>query len=210
MVTVDIYNQEGAKQGTQELNPKLFEVAVKPELIQQVIVARNANIRHVLAHTKTRAEVSGGGKKPWKQKGTGRARHGSIRSPLWKGGGITFGPRKDRNFSKKINTKMKRQALLGCLTDKAQENSVVLVDKLELADPKTKTFIALLNRLPLGGRKVLVALPAKNANVMKAVKNIQKVHAIEARNMNVYDLTHANILLMPVEALPVLEKTFLR
>lgn len=210
MITVDIYNQEGGKAGTKELNPKIFEVTVKPELIQQVIVARNANMRRVLAHTKTRAEVSGGGKKPWKQKGTGRARHGSIRSPIWRGGGVTFGPLKNRNFSKKINTKMKRQALLGSLSDKAQDKKIILVDKLDIAEPKTQTLVEVLNRLPLEGRKVLLTLPGKNGNVMKAVKNIQKVHAIEARNVNVYDVTNAGVLLMPVDALAILEETFLR
>src|SRR3989339_449677 len=112
-----VYNIEGKNVGTVELPARLFGVEVKPEVVHQVVVGKQSNKRQVLAHTKTRADVSGGGKKPWKQKGTGRARHGSSRSPIWIGGGVTFGPRKDRNFGVKINKKMARKALAMALSD---------------------------------------------------------------------------------------------
>jgi large subunit ribosomal protein L4 len=120
------------------LPKEIFDVEINPDLIHQVVVAQTANRRRVIAHTKGRGEVRGGGKKPWRQKGTGRARHGSIRSPLWKGGGVTFGPTKERTFKKEINKKMKRKALFMVLTAKAKNNLLLVLDKIILEQPKTK------------------------------------------------------------------------
>ena len=147
-----IYNQEGRQVGKKELNPTIFGVEIKPEVVHQVVVTQMANRRQVLAHTKGRSEVRGGGKKPWRQKGTGRARHGSIRSPIWVGGGVTFGPTKIRNFNKAINKKIKRKALFMSLSDKIDNQKIILLDKLELSKIKTKKILAVLQALNL--RKV--------------------------------------------------------
>jgi len=142
-----VYNITAEKVKEVELNPKIFGVQVKEAVVHQAAVAQMANARRVLAHTKDRGEVRGGGAKPWRQKGTGRARHGSVRSPLWVGGGITFGPTKERNFSKKVNKKMKRKALFMCLSDKVNNNLLILLDKLNLEKGKTKEMVEIIGNL---------------------------------------------------------------
>jgi len=127
---VDIQNQKGEKVGTMELPKEIFEVEASPSLLHQAVVAQMSNMRTNIAHTKDRSEVRGGGRKPWRQKGTGRARHGSRRSPIWVGGGVTFGPTKYRNFTKKINIKMKQKAILAALSGKAKDSELVILDKL--------------------------------------------------------------------------------
>ncbi len=138
---IKIYSQNGNVVKETELNPEIFGVAVKESVVHQVAVAQMANARVAIADTKDRSEVRGGGKKPWRQKGTGRARQGSIRSPLWKGGGVVFGPKSARNFSQKINKKMKRKALFMCLSDKVNNNFLVVIDQLKLTAGKTKEII---------------------------------------------------------------------
>lgn len=142
-----VYNSEGKKIKEAELNPAIFGISINEGLVHQAAVAQMSAGRKPLAHTKDKSEVRGGGRKPWRQKGTGRARHGSIRSPLWKGGGVTFGPTKGMNFEKKINKKMKRKALFMCLTDRAKDQALVLVDKLEIKNNKTREFVELLKNL---------------------------------------------------------------
>jgi large subunit ribosomal protein L4 len=144
MEKLPVYNLKAEKTKEAELNPAVFGVKVKESLVHQVMVAQMANSRVAIAHTKTKGEVRGGGKKPWKQKGTGRARHGSSRSPIWVGGGITFGPRSNRNFSLKINKKMKTKALFMCLSDKLNEKLLVIIDKLSLTDGKTKEIVGVV------------------------------------------------------------------
>ncbi|MFH1900140.1 MAG: 50S ribosomal protein L4 [Patescibacteria group bacterium] len=144
---IDIYNLKAEKVKEVELNPAIFGVEIKEGLIHQVVIAQMANRRKVLAHTKDKSEVRGGGRKPWRQKGTGRARHGSSRSPIWIGGGVTFGPTKERNFSQKINKKMKKKALFMCLSDRVNDKQLALLDKLELKEAKTKELSKLLNGL---------------------------------------------------------------
>src|SRR3989339_770912 len=129
---VPVYNQKGETVSEMELPKEILEVSPNPDLVHHVVVAQQANRRQIIAHTKTRGEVRGGGKKPWRQKGTGRARHGSIRSPLWKGGGVTFGPRNDRVYEQDINRKMRRKALMVILSDKARTNTLLIVDALNL------------------------------------------------------------------------------
>ena len=141
---VKIYNQEGKEVGSQELSEKVFGVKLDEGVVHQVAVAMFANRRQVLAHAKDRSEVRGGGKKPWKQKGTGRARHGSIRSPLWVGGGVTFGPTRDRNFKKKINEKTRRKAIFMCLSDRVKNNKLVLLDKIVIDKFGTKRIIDMI------------------------------------------------------------------
>lgn len=146
-LTTQVYSQNGEKVKDLELNPGIFNVEVKNSVVHQVAVAQMANSRVAIAHAKTRGEVRGGGIKPWRQKGTGRARHGSIRSPLWVGGGVTFGPRKDRNFSQKVNKKMKRKALFMCLSDKVNNDLLFLLDKLIVVDGKTREMVDVLKSL---------------------------------------------------------------
>jgi len=144
---LNIYNQEGEAKGQKEVSDAIFAVKANSTLIHQAVTAQNANMRTVLAHTKTRSEVRGGGKKPWRQKGTGRARAGSSRSPLWIGGGIIFGPNSDRNFSQKINKKAKQKAMFMVLSDRAAGNGLAVLEKLNLADYKTKVMEQILNNL---------------------------------------------------------------
>src|SRR3989339_146560 len=141
---VKVYNLEGKEVREEELEQSFFDIVVKPEVVQQAVEAQLANSRQVLAHTKGRGEVRGGGKKPWKQKGTGRARHGSIRSPLWKGGGVTFGPTKERNFSQKINKKAKQQALFSVLSKKLADQEIKVVDEIKIKNIKTKEMAKIL------------------------------------------------------------------
>ncbi len=209
-MNIKVYNQQGEAIGEQELNPKLFDIAINEGLVHRAAVAQLANRRKVLAHTKDRGEVRGGGKKPWAQKGTGRARHGSIRSPIWKGGGVTFGPTKDRNFKLKINKKMRRKALLICLSDKARGEKIVLVDQLELTQPKTKELKKILEQLPVKGKKILLAFNKSNKNFLQAGKNLEKLWVTTVNSLNVLDLLNYEYLMMPLAGLEELEKVFLK
>jgi len=149
---VNAYNQKGEEIGKTELPKEIFEVGLNSDLVYQVVLSQTANRRQVLAKTKDRSEVRGGGRKPWRQKGTGRARHGSIRSPIWKGGGVTFGPTTEKVFKKIIPKKMRRKALFMVLSAKAKENLILVLDKLEIEKPKTKSMIDIFEkRLWFGG-----------------------------------------------------------
>ena len=188
--------------------PKYFEVEVKPELVQQAVEVQLANSRSVLAHTKGTSEVRGGGKKPWRQKGTGRARHGTIRSPLWKGGGVTFGPTKERNFTKSINKKAKRKALFMALSDKAGHQRMILVEDLNLPEAKTKKFKEVLDNLPMKDKTTLVLLDKKNENVIRSAKNLPQVLTESLSSLNLVDLLRHEYLLMPQGAVDKLVKHF--
>ncbi len=220
---VKVYNQEGKEVDKAELPAEVFDVPMNKDLVHQVVVAQMANARQVLAHTKDRSEVRGGGVKPWRQKGTGRARHGSIRSPIWKGGGVTFGPTKERIFAKKINKKMKRLALLIILSSKARDKEMVLLDKLELAQAKTKQIMEVFNNLKTKIKKdltkgTLVVLSAcldeskraSDQKIIRAIKNIPKIKTIRADSLNVLDVLSYRYLLMPQEAIEVIKKTYLK
>lgn len=208
MPKVKVYNLEGQEVGEEALSDEVFAVKVNHGLVEQVVTAQLANARQALAHTKTRAEVRGGGKKPWAQKHTGRARHGSIRSPIWKGGGIAFGPRLDRNFSLKINKAMKRKALLMCLSDKVASQSLFLLDKLEVSEIKTKKFAAILAKLPVSGASTLIVIKDSNDKIVKSARNLPKVKTVRADSLNVYDVLKHKYLLAAKDAVPVIEKTF--
>jgi large subunit ribosomal protein L4 len=209
MLKVKVYNLQGEELEEMKLNSKIFGVEINPTLVQQVVEAQLANKRLPLAHTKTRAEVSGGGKKPWRQKGTGRARHGSSRSPIWSGGGVTFGPRKDRTFSLKINKKMKTKALFMSLTDKIKENGFVVVDKLEIPQIKTKDFTAILKKLPSKSiSSILVVLANKDEMINKSARNLQKVKTILADSLNVFDVLKFNYLLIDKAGIKKIEETY--
>ncbi len=206
----DLYNQEGKKVDVFELPKEIFEVPMNSDLLFQVVVSQISNRRQKTAHTKDRSEVRGGGVKPWRQKGTGRARHGSIRSPLWVGGGVTFGPRIDRNFKKKINRKMRIKALSMVLSVKAKDNMIVLFDDLKSEKPKTKPMAELFNKIFKDKGTVLVALSDKNDNVIKSIRNIKKVEVKQARELNALDLLNFKYLAMPKQSIDVIKNTFFK
>lgn len=186
MISLKVYNQKGQVAGEMEF-PKNLQVDWKPVLVQQVALAMAANQRKPYAHTKGRGEVRGGGKKPWAQKGTGRARHGSIRSPLWKGGGVTFGPSKEKDYSQKINKKMARQAFLSVLTKKAGDGEVKVVDSFEVASHKTKNLALTVKKIINNNSAILVA-PGSYKNFYLASRNLAKTKSMPISNLNVYDL----------------------
>lgn len=207
-VNIPIYNQTGQEVDTMELNPDVFDVVIKPWLIQESIVAQQSAKRVPIAHTKDRGDVRGGGKKPWKQKGTGRARHGSIRSPLWRGGGVVFGPTNSRNFLKKINKKIKRQALLMALTEKAKSQSLKVIDTLAIPQIKTKLIKELLNTFSLGDKKILMALDTAESSFIKSARNIPAIKLIAVNSLNTLDIVASEILLTTKEGIKIVEKTY--
>lgn len=189
---VEVYNQENKKIGTIELPAKIFGVRWNADLVHQAATALEGNRRQPLAHTKTRGEVRGGGRKPWRQKGTGRARHGSTRSPLWIGGGVTFGPRKEKVFAKKINKKMKQLALFSVLSKKAAAGQIKVIDNLNIKEPKTKIAAAMLRNF--FGKKlptVVFVLSGDNRNFSAAARNIPGVFSVKPAALDIYSLlTH--------------------
>ncbi len=216
-----VYNIQGEKVKEIDLNDNIFNIEVKPEVIHEVVVAQMANNRKPVAHTKTRGEVRGGGRKPWRQKGTGRARHGSIRSPLWVGGGVVFGPRNDRNFSKKINKKMRKKAILMALSDRFSESNAVIVDNLDINTPKTKEAVSMfanffdkvfgsedkkdINSI---GYKFLIIIPDTNENLILAMRNVPKVKIIRADSLNTKDLVDFPKLIVLEDSVKVIEKVY--
>lgn len=179
------------------------------DLVHQVAVSQMANRRKVIAHTKDRSEKRGGGRKPWRQKGTGRARVGSVRSPIWRGGGVTFGPRKERVFKKTIPRKMRRKALLMVLSAKAKEKTLIVFDQLKLVKTKTKEMVGVLEKLPCHGKTCLIALSAIDKNVILSSRNIPKTETIQARDLNVLDLLNSKYLLLSKESIKVITETFI-
>src|SRR3989338_6543955 len=175
MIKIKIYNQKGVEVGEKVLNEKVFGLKPQPVLVEQAVAAERANARQVLAHTKTKGEVRGGGRKPWKQKGTGRARQGSIRAPQWRGGGIIFGPRSDRNFTLKINKKSKNAALRMVLSDKVANDAFLIVEKFAATDGKTSALRKLFSTLPVEQKKTLVVLANNDVTVIRAVRNLAKI-----------------------------------
>ena len=209
-----VFNKEGQEVEKINLNPGIFGLKINSDLIKQVFEAQLSQARIPYAHTKNRGEVSGGGKKPWRQKGTGRARHGSTRSPIWKGGGVTHGPRKDRNFAKDINKKMRRAALLMVLSGKVRDNEMLVLDDLKLEAPKTKLMAKIMANLKNVksdlGKGGLIVLSQKDQNVILASRNIPKFMTIGANTLNVADLLNHRYIIIPKDALGVIEKTFLK
>lgn len=205
MTKVQVYNQEGKALNEMELADAVFNVAPKESVVHQVYNAILANARVPWADTKGRGEVRGGGKKPWKQKGTGRARHGSIRSPIWKGGGITFGPKTDRTYKQKINKKMNRKAVAMCLTDKIAQNKFVVLDTLSITG-KTKEFSKMRASFAGSGKSTLFLTKEVDANVVRASKNVEKCKVTRAIDVNVVDLMNSQYVIATRESIAVLEK----
>ncbi len=210
---IKVYNQAAEPVKDLELSANIFAVEASHELLHQAMVAQMANSRQVLAHTKDRSEVSGGGKKPWKQKGTGRARVGSSRSPIWIGGGVTFGPTKDRNFKKKINQKMKQKAMFMVLTDRVKNNALVVLDSLELAEFKTKKFNEILSAvekkvLNNDRRDILIINDAKDEKVKYSGRNLAGTKIINLENVNLLDLLNYKNLLLTENAVAAFTKRY--
>ncbi len=206
-----IYNQNGKKtEESVSLPNEIFDVKMNPDLVHQVAVSQMANKRRVIAKTKNRSEVSGSGRKPWRQKGTGRARHGSIRSPIWRHGGVTFGPTTDRVFKKKIPNKMRKKALFMVLTQKAKKDFLVILDNLKIEKPKTKLMNEILNKLPGKDSSRLVILPQKEEDIIKATRNISETKIELAKNLNVLDLLSFKYLILPKDSIKIIKETFLR
>ncbi len=215
MPKLDVYNQNGEIVSTTLLPKEIFDVKINPDLVHQVMVSQMANRRRILAHTKTRAEVRGGGRKPWRQKGTGRARVGSIRSPLWRGGGVTFGPRKEKVFKKEIPKKMRRKALFMVLSGKVKNNLLILLDKLKIEHAKTELLAQLIENWKLKienfkGGSLLIALPEYDKDIILAARNLPNVETIQAKDLNVLDLLSFKYLIMPKEAIKVIKETFIK
>lgn len=204
---VDTYNQNGEKLSQTRLPAEVFGVKMNQDLIHQVVLAQMANRRQVSASTKGRGEVSGGGRKPWRQKGTGRARHGSTRSPIWRHGGVVFGPTAEKVFKQKINKQMRRKALLIVLSEKAKDSFLIVLDKLELTSAKTKLMAAILSKLPIRG-SCLIALPSMDKNAIMSARNIVKTEVMQAKDLNILDLLNFKYLLMPKESIKVIQETF--
>ena len=206
MANVSVYNIEGKEVGTIDLSDAVFGVEVNEHLMHMAVVQQLANKRQGTQKAKTRSEVSGGGRKPWRQKGTGHARQGSTRAPQWTGGGVVFAPT-PRDYSFKLNKKEKRAALKSVLTDKVQTNNIIVVDELKFDEIKTKKFQAVLNNLNVT-KKALVVLNDNDANVMLSARNIPTVKTSLTNTINVYDILNANTLVVTKDAVKTIEEVY--
>ena len=206
MANVAVYNMEGKEVGTMELNDSVFGVEVNEHLVHMAVVQQLANKRQGTQKAKTRSEVSGGGRKPWRQKGTGHARQGSTRAPQWTGGGVVFAP-VPRDYSFKLNKKEKRAALKSVLTDKVANNNLIVIDELKFDEIKTKKFQAVLNNLNIE-KKALVVLNENDQNVVLSARNIPTVKTSLTNTINVYDILNANTLVVTKDAVKTIEEVY--
>ena len=205
MANVSVYNMEGKEVGTMELNDAVFGVEVNEHLVHMAVLQQLANNRQGTQKAKTRSEVSGGGRKPWRQKGTGHARQGSTRAPQWTGGGVVFAP-VPRDYSFKMNKKEKRAALKSVLTAKVQENKVVILDELKFDDIKTKAMVNVLNNVK--AEKAIVVLKENDEKVMLSARNIADVQTSLVNTINVYDILKHNTLVMTKDAVQAIEEVY--
>ncbi|MBQ5447141.1 MAG: 50S ribosomal protein L4 [Lachnospiraceae bacterium] len=205
MAKVSVYNMEGNEVGDIELNDAVFNVEVNEHLVHMAVVSQLANNRQGTQSTKTRSEVSGGGKKPWRQKGTGHARQGSTRSPQWTGGGVVFAP-KPRDYSFKLNKKEKKLALKSALTSRVQDNKFIVVDDLKLDEIKTKALASTLNNLKVN--KALVVIADDNANVALSARNIEDVKTAYTNTINVYDILKYDTVVIDKATVAKLEEVY--
>ena len=205
MANVNVYNIEGKEVGTIELNDAVFGVEVNEHLMHMAVVAQLANKRQGTQKAKTRSEVSGGGRKPWRQKGTGHARQGSTRAPQWTGGGVVFAPT-PRDYSFKLNKKEKRAALKSALTSRVQENKFIVVDEMNFGEIKTKNFQNMLNNLSVA--KALVVIEEGNTNAVLSARNIADVKTAGTNTINVYDILKYNTVIVSKAALATIEEVY--
>jgi large subunit ribosomal protein L4 len=207
MIKFPVYNLKGEKVKDIELSEKVFGAKRNDALLHQIFVSQYANRRQVLAHTKDRAERAGSGIKPWRQKGTGRARVGSVRTPVWRKGGIVFGPTKDRNFKKDVPKKMGQKALSVVLSSKVSDKELFLIDSLEMKEAKTKKMQEAIKNLKIKG-SLLIGFSGKEQEAKRASRNLPKVLNADVASLNVFDLLNHKYLLMSEEGVKVLEKKF--
>ncbi len=217
-IKTNVYNQNAEIVGELSLSKKVFAVELNEDLLHQAMVTQAANERQVLAHTKTKSEVSGGGRKPWRQKGTGRARAGSSRSPIWIGGGVTFGPRKDRNYSKKINKKMKQKALTMVLSNRLATNNLVIIDKFDIKDYSSKTFNTYIKKIEnifsakddakKSKRSVLIVNDDKNEKIVFSARNLAGLEIINLENINIIDLLKYRNLILSESAVKTINERY--
>ncbi len=206
-MTVTVYNQDGKEVGQVELKPEIFGIKPNQDVVHQYIVNYLTRQRQGNSSTKTRKDVRGGGKKPWRQKGTGRARAGTIRSPLWRGGGIVFGPH-PKDYNPKFPRRMKRLAIQSVLSDKAQSAKIRVIDQFSFEKPKTKSVINLFTKLDIAGKKCLLLDEGKNQNLVLSCRNIPKVKYGRAALANGYDLLNADVLLFTKSGLQKAQEVF--
>ncbi len=204
---VKVYNQDGAEVGSVELKPEVFEIEPNEAVVHQYVVNYLARQRQGTADTKGRSEVSGGGKKPWRQKGTGRARAGTTRSPLWRGGGTVFGP-EPRTYGSKFPKQMKRLAIKSVLSSKAKENQIKVLDQISFDAPKTKNVTGMLGKLELTGRKCLILDEGRNDKVTLSCRNLRKVVYGRAALANGYDLLNADVIVLTKAGLEKMHEVF--
>lgn len=207
MPKVKIYNQEGKVTGDLELNASRFGVTVDPALVHEVSVAQAANARQSIAHTKTKGEVRGGGKKPWKQKGTGRARQGSTRNPQWVGGGVAFGPRSDRNFSVKVNRRVKQKALFMALTDKVNEEKFLVLEAFQPKATKTKEAAQLFQKLP-ATRRTLAVVAGSQPELLRMMRNLPDVQLTTVNSLSLNDVLNARQVVFWKDAVAAFENVY--
>lgn len=207
---VVVYNQQNQKAGEIELSDVIFKAKWNADLVHQALIAYLSNKRKPWAHAKTRSEVRGGGKKPWRQKGTGRARHGSIRSPLWAGGGATHGPLKERDYSKKLNKKMRKAAIFSVLSKKIADNEIKIIDKFENIPVKTKEWQKIMQSIADLRSRNLVILENANKNFHQAIKNIKKTETISPKSLNIFDLMRNKNIIIEAKAIEEIEKHYMK
>lgn len=205
MALIDVVNQKGEKVDSVELDETIFNSEIRENLVQNVVVWQLAKRRAGTASTKTRSEVRGGGKKPWRQKGTGRARAGTNRSPIWTGGGTIFGP-KPRSYEFSLNKKARKAALRSVLTSKLKDNHLTVVDKIELEAPKTKLFFETMKALGLENGKTLFVVPEKDELLSRSSRNLYHVLVLPTEGMNVYDLLRFENLVLLQGAIPTIHE----
>ena len=206
MANVSVYNMEGKEVGSIDLNDAIFGVEVNEHLVHLAVVQQLANLRQGTQKAKTRSEVSGGGRKPWRQKGTGHARQGSTRAPQWTGGGVVFAP-VPRDYSFKMNQKEKRAALKSALTDKVQNGKLIVLDELKMDEFKTKKFAEVMNNLK-ATRKALVVVADNDAKVVKSASNLPEVKTALTNTINVYDVVNAHTLVLTKDAVAKIEEVY--
>lgn len=205
MANVSVYNMEGKEVGKMDLNDAVFGVEINEHLVHMAVVQNLANKRQGTQKAKTRSEVSGGGRKPWRQKGTGHARQGSTRAPQWKGGGVVFAPT-PRDYSFKLNRKEKRAALKSVLTSRVQDNKLIVLDELKLGGIKTKDFKKVMDNLKVD--KAMVVIDGQDENVILSARNLPTVNTAVAENINVYDILKGDTLVLTKDAVAKIEEVF--
>jgi len=204
----EVYNSVNEKIDRLELPSRIFGRRWNPDLVHQALQVQLANERESLAHTKGRGEVRGGGRKPWKQKHTGRARHGSVRSPIWKGGGVTHGPTKEKKYSLKINQKMRQAAIFSVLSKKLKDDEIRIIDALSLDKPKTKLVLGILKKFFDSRKSVLIIPEEGNKGVYRATANLPKVKSLDPRSLNVYDLLRHKYIFLEKNAVSTINNHY--